>query len=174
MKKIVVVLLSVLMLCGCMAVTAGAESEIGAQVPVDEDIFGYTYQYELLGECTCLDEHPDECHCCVFCPNLDISYLTSCAKANNPAGVTGFDGTVCCVECTGIWPCDCGCECCKEYNQNLEDLENNINEYWGEEEQENFVDGFQAILKQIRDAFDKFFDAIFEFLRLDEVLGRTE
>ncbi len=175
MKKIVAVLLSVLMLCGCMAVSASATVTVGDQVTVDQDIFGNITQYKLEGQCTCnVGQHDAECHCCVFCPNLDISYLTSCAKANNPAGETGFDGTVCCVECTGIWPCDCGCDCCKEYNQNLDDLKNNINDYWGEEEQENFVDGFQAILKQIRDAFDKFFDAIFEFLRLDEVLGRTE
>ena len=46
-------------------------------------------------------------------------------------------------------------------------------EIWDEEAQQGFIDGFQAILKRISDAFDKFFDAIFEFLRLDEVLGRN-
>ena len=42
-----------------------------------------------------------------------------------------------------------------------------------EEAQEEFVTGFQAVLKRISDVFDKIFNAIFEFLRLDEVLGRN-
>ena len=176
MKKIIAVLLSVIMLFGCMAITASAGLTYGEQVPVGYDAAGGTiYQIAVTGQC----EHhldgeaaPEKCNCCVFCPNIDSSYFTGCADAQNEAGETGFDGTLCCVNCDGIWPCDCGCHCCGA-NHDLGDLDNNLGDYITEEDKENFVDGFQAILKQISDIFDKFFDAIFEFLRLDEILGRN-
>ncbi len=175
MKKSLSILVAIVMLFSCFAMTASAAITGREMVAVDEDINGYIYQYKLYGDCTCTDAaHFDgeACHCCVFCPNLDDSYLTKCATENNEPGETGFDGTVCCEECEGIWPCNCKCACCSDKNQDLEDNKNNIDDYWGEEQQEDFVNGFQAILKRISDAFDKFFDAIFEFLRLDEILGR--
>ena len=42
---------------------------------------------------------------------------------------------------------------------------------WGEEEQDEFVNGFQKIMQRISKAFNEFFDKIFEFLRLDDLLG---
>ena len=176
MKKSISVLLAIVMLFGCFAMTASAEVTHGEWIAVDYDVDGAPiYQYKLYGGCTC-DDHVSgaPCHCCVFCPNLDNSYLTTCAKENNKNNEVGFDGTVCCESCTGLWGCNCKCACCGEKDQNLDDNKNNIDDIWGEEEQEEFVNGFQAILKRISDAFDKFFDAIFAFLRLDEVLGRTE
>ncbi len=173
MKKIIAVLLSVVLLFSCTAVVASAALVYGEQVPVDEGIDGFVFQYRVTGECTCEEGHNTigKCHCCIFCPNLDVSYLTDCATAQNTDGATGFDGTLCCLNCTGIWPCDCGCACCNEKDQDLSDNENNIGDFWGPEQQESFVDAFQSILKQISDAFDRFFNAIFEFLRLYEILG---
>lgn len=177
MKKSISVLLALVMLFGCFAMTASAAVTGGEWVPVGYDVDGaYIYQYKLYGTCTCENAdhfNGEKCHCCVFCPNLDDSYLTKCAIENNENGETGFDGTVCCEECTGIWPCNCKCSCCGEKDQDLDDNNNNIDDIWDEQDQENFVNGFQAILKKISDAFDRFFDAIFAFLRLDEVLGRN-
>ena len=178
MKKSISVLLALVMLFGCFAMSASAKYYDGERVPVGYDVDGsYIYQYRVTSDCTCEDaDHFDglPCHCCVKCPNLDISYLTNCAIENNEDGETGFDGTVCCENCTGIWGCNCKCACCTKLDQDLEDNNHNIGDIWDEQDQQNFVDGFQAILKRISDAFDKFFDAIFAFLRLDEVLGRTE
>ena len=178
MKKSLSVLLALVMLFGCFSMVASAAYYEGEWKAVGYDVDGsYIHQWWVTDECTC--ENADHfngelCHCCVKCPNLDASYLTKCATENNEDGETGFDGSVCCEECTGIWPCSCSCACCGEKDQDLDDNNNNLGDFITDQDRENFVNGFQAILKRISDAFDKFFDAIFAFLRLDEVLGRTE
>lgn len=176
MKKSLSVLLALVMLFGCFSMVASAKYYDGEMVPVAYDIDGSEiYQYRVTSSCTCKDADHFEgkpCHCCVKCPNLDISYLTRCATENNLDGETGFDGSVCCENCTGIWQCYCGCACCGEIDQDLDDNNNTLDEIITDEDKEQFVSGFQAILKRISDAFDKFFDAIFAFLRIDEVLGK--
>ena len=179
MKKIISVLLSVVLAFSCMALTASALEF--ADEPVNagdvDNANMPVLQYKVLGTC---DHHfGDEpftgaCDCCVLCPNVDASELTDCARGTEPIGIGDslFDGYLCCTECTGMWGCDCGCACCG-LDHDQKDNENTLGDIWGEEEQKNFVNGFQAILKTISDAFDKFFDAIFAFLRLDEVLGRN-
>ena len=178
MKKSLSVLLALVMLFGCFSMVASAKYYDGEMVPVKETINGLEYQYKVTSECTCENaDHFDgkKCHCCVKCPNLDISYLTKCATENNENGEVGFDGTVCCEDCTGItWGCNCGCVCCGEKDQNLDDNKNNIGDFITDEDKQSFVDGFQAILKKISDAFDAFFDAIFAFLKIDKVLGTTK
>lgn len=176
MKKIIAVLLSVVLAFSCMALTASALQfdEEGEFVGDVNDANMPVAQYKVLGEC----EHHYEgsstgaCKCCVLCPKVDVSSLSNCARGTKADGTIGFDGYLCCTKCTGMWGCNCGCACCG-IDHDIEDNNNNIGDIWGEEEQENFVNAFQAILKKISDAFDKFFDAIFEFLRLDEVLGRN-
>ena len=152
MKKFISVFLAALMLLSCFAVTS--------------------FAVEKTGECVCDGDHnhDDPCHCCLFCPNLDAGYVTSCAKGTLNSDVK----IVCCYECTGLYGCKCGCECCKTGNENIGDDDNIMDEIITEQDKENFVDGFQAILKQISDFFDMLFDTIFEFLRLDEVLGRGD
>lgn len=155
MKKVISVLLAVMMLFSAVATFAFAED---STAPL----------------CTC-DDHvatPEgTCHCCVLCPNIDKSYLTSCAKDGSKDGL--YDGSLCCGYCTGIFPCKCGCACCDPENEG-----NGTNpvigwwdEIWDTEAQEDFVEGFQKILQRISDVFDNFFDRIFEFLRLPEVVG---
>ena len=154
MKKFISLILAVIMVFS-MGVVAFAE--------------GVAY------EGSCAHEHKTNapCHCCIFCPNLDKTYLTSCAKDSSADGIT-YDGTLCCYECTGIYPCDCGCSCCEVKNEDIADGDNKLDEIWTPERQESFVDAFQAILKKISDFFDNFFDTLFELLKVDEVLGRTE
>lgn len=158
MKKIISVLLAVVMLftMGTMAFA----------VVIEEP--------EITDKCTC-DEHKaaplGSCHCCVLCPNIDKSYLTSCAKDKSEDGT--YDGSLCCAYCTGIFPCGCGCDCCDPNNEGTgnKPIIGPGEEIWDEEAQDDFVSGFQKILKRISDVFDRFFDAIFEFLRLDDLLG---
>lgn len=154
MKKIIAVLLSVLMLFSVMTVMASAFS------------------------CTCTDvphEEGKSCHCCAACPNLDLSYLSSCAIDQSTDG--SFDGSVCCADCKGVLPCYCGCACCTDdgqTNDDIKDTDNTLDKIWDEEDQSNFVRSFQKILKQISDFFDDLFETIFEFLRIEDVLGPKE
>ncbi len=157
MKKLISVLLAVVMLftMGTMAFA----------VVVEEP--------EITGECRC-DDHDisviGSCHCCVLCPNIDKSYLTSCAKDKSTDG--SYDGSLCCAYCTGIFPCSCGCACCDPNNKDTTGgILGDGYEIWDDEAQDDFVSGFQKILKRISDVFDKFFDSIFEFLRLEDLLG---
>lgn len=177
MKKSISVLLALIMLFSCFSMVASAAYYEGEMVAVGYDVDGSViHQYRVTSDCTCENAahlNSEECHCCVKCPNLDISYLTKCATENNEDGEIGFDGSVCCEDCTGIWGCNCKCACCGEKDQDLEDNNHNIGDIWDEQDQQDFISSFQAILKKISDAFDKFFDAIFAFLRIDEVLGNN-
>ena len=160
MKKIISVVLAALMLFSVMAVSASATAE-----------------------CTCGPDHKGgyDCLCCVYCPDLPEGRRVSCST-KNADGEYEF----CCKDCQGFLGVDgkCGCkadcECCvlKEDGTtggtgDFVAPGGTLDEVWGEEQQNSFVEGFQAVLKKISDVFDKIFDAIFEFLRLDEVLGRN-
>lgn len=152
MKKIISVLLAALMLMSCFTVASFAAEKV-----------------TLEGKCNCDGTHNPAglCHCCIFCPNIDPGYVTACAKDTLNADVK----MVCCYECTGIYPCACGCSCCALGDEDITDDDNTFDDYVTEQDKESFVDGFQAILKTISDFFDKLFDTIFEFLGIDEILG---
>lgn len=155
MKKIIAVLLSVLMLFSVMGVMASALSCVCEDVPHEEG---------------------KPCHCCAACPNIDVSYLSSCAIDSSEDNAS-FDGSLCCAACKGVVPCYCGCSCCTKENSTDDDIKDNdniIDDYWTEEDQNNFVRSFQKVLKQISDFFDELFETIFEFLRVDDVLGKQE
>ncbi len=153
MKKIVSVLLAALMLMSCFGVISFAEGKV----------------------CTCPEGvHVDgqACRCCVYCPNVDDSYVLGCYDKEND----GF----CCSDCNGMYDaikgcgCTCGCEYCKLGDQTGNENDSNLDDVWGPEEQEEFVDGFQAFIKKISDFFDELFDRIFEFLKLDQVIGQGD
>lgn len=161
MKKIISIMLTVLMIFSCVFAVSASE------------FIGPESGTEYATECTCKNHDADdeECNCCLNCENLREGFKTSCAIWNEEKGCY----EVCCGECRGVVPCNCGCDCCKDHDQSYEDKnDGTLDEIWGDEEKKDFVDGFQKILKQISDIFDKIFDAIFEFLRIDEVLGKTE
>ena len=165
MKKIISVLLAVLMMFTTMAFVASATEYIEPETGT-----------EIKGVCECTTHTGNkDCKCCVYCLSTDNNYRVNCAKPHTDAdGVVYYE--VCCSKCTGIHPCDCGNSCgcgyCKSYDEDVND-KNGSNDYITEQDKEAFVDGFQGILKKISDFFDMIFDAVFEFLRLDEVLGRT-
>ena len=154
MKKIVSVLLAVLMIFSVMAVSASAAE--GAI-------------------CNCGNhnyDNPNNCYCCINCPSVvNNNHLFSCAK------LSGNTYATCCTECPGYFgatynacTCNCGCDTCGE-NASSSGDGNIIDSVVTEKDKQNFVDGFQAVLKKISDVFDRFFDAIFEFLRIDQILG---
>ncbi|MBQ7005696.1 MAG: hypothetical protein IJN68_04625 [Clostridia bacterium] len=149
MKKIISVLLAAIMLVSCFSVVSFAVT--------------------LEGNCKCDGTHNPAglCHCCIYCPNIDPTYVTACAKASLNSDVK----EVCCYECTGILGCDCGCSCCDLGDEDLSDDDNKFDDYVSEQDKQSFVDGFQAILKKVSDFFDNLFDMIFEFLGLEDVLG---
>ena len=160
MKKVISVLLAALMLMSCFAVGSFATS----------------------GECDCgPGEHTDDgvCNCCVYCENRDVSMIMNCCFVN---GVVENGKLVtpvpCCDECDGLYPCNCGvkcgCEYCVNGDKDITAGGSTLGDIWSEQDQQNFVDGFQAILKKISDFFDMVFDAIFEFLRIDEVLDASK
>ena len=157
MKKIISVLLAALMLMSCFAMGSFAQSEL----------------------CNCdRGVHTDDgsCTCCVYCDNLDVSLIMNCCFEN---GVVENGKLVtpvpCCNFCDGIYPCDCGTSCgckyCINQDKDISAGGSKLDELITEQDKQNFVDGFQAILKKVSDFFDMVFDAIFEFLRIDEVLG---
>ena len=148
MKKIISVFLAALMLMACVSVTGMAAN----------------------GTCACapgvhVEDQP--CDCCVFCPNPDKSKWNTCYRDS---------GEFCCRDCDGIYPCgcECGCEACAAEGQDIDGDKGRLDEVITEQDKENFVNGFQAVLKKISDFFDMVFDAIFEFLRIDEVLGKGD
>ena len=159
MRKIISVVLAALMLFSVMAISASAEAA-----------------------CTCGPAHVDsyDCLCCVYCPDMPQGRIVSCAKKN-------ADGeyTFCCVDCQGFLGTDgtCGCKeactcCVLEEDGTIggstsDAIGGAIEDVWGEKQQNSFVESFQAVLKKISDAFDRFFNAIFEFLKIDNVPGMT-
>ncbi len=132
-----------------------------------------------LYKCDCTDHVAKDCKCCIYCPNLDKHYLTSCAV--NPDGTLKYANPeapeeeryveLCCKKCTGIIPCSCGCSCCTLSEEDIENM--NPDQIFNEQQQEQIVDTFQKVLGRIREFFDDFFDTLFELLRLDEILGRN-
>ena len=120
-------------------------------------------------DCKTHTDSEEGCHCCFACDNLDEGYVTSCIK-DAPRKEDGSYDTAkrCCNECRGLIPCGCGCDCCAA-DANGENTNNG--QILTPDQQEQVVDGFQSVLGRIREFFDKLFNAIFEFLRFDEIMG---
>lgn len=144
MKKVISVFLAALMLMSCFAVASFA-------APVCDCGIG---DHKTTGYCTC----------CPFCPNVDHSYILDCVDLET--------GEMCCDKCSGMATGDCGCDCStcttgSSENYKPEDIIT-------PEQQENFIDAFQQFIKKISDFFDELFDKIFEFLKIDDVIGKGD
>ena len=148
MRKIISVLLVALMLFSVVAVSASAADA-----------------------CGCKDHREDiECRCCIYCPTLPKEYIKSCAKDGNGNPT----GEFCCQYCAGYYKkgtdCGCTCSCCGESGSTGGNGIIDPDLVWGEQQQKNFVTVFQSILGKISAAFDNFWNAIKEFLKIDQVL----
>ena len=160
MRKIISVLLAILMIFSVMTVAASAESAVRCDCGNHDDSLGAT------------------CYCCVNCPELPANYRFACVKKEGDKYVT------CCERCDGYYGAvfgkctcsdspDCDCTFCASSGEDADDDSSYLDKVVSEQDKENFVDGFQAVLKKISDVFDRFFDAIFSFLKLDQILGRN-
>lgn len=148
MKKVISVFLAALMLISCFAMAS----------------FAVVGEYGETCECEdCVAEYR-KCTCCVYCSNPDKEKWNSCYDEET--------GGFCCNDCNGIYP-DCGCRCkpCCTGDQNSSSNDSTFGDAVSDETKEELVSGFQAVLKRISDFFDSLFDSIFEFLRIDDILG---
>lgn len=120
-----------------------------------------------MGECACADctRIMNGCHCCAACPYIDASYLLACAKDNEGH----YKGSTCCGECSGIWPCGCSCSCCQDKS---EDPNPDSDPLIPANVRTTIIEAFQNAIQKVSAVFDKIFDAIFEFLRIDGILGK--
>ena len=148
MKKLLSVILAVLIVVTCSFAAFVVFAEDAA--PVDTT-------------CHCANHNPDApCHCCVYCPNLDKGYLTSCVQYNENG-----EASFCCSKCTGIWPCTCGCDCC---NDNYAEIDDGTGlPILTPDQQDAFIGGFQGAMAKVAAVFDRIFNAIMDFLRIEEV-----
>lgn len=83
----------------------------------------------------------------------------------------------CCDDCTGKAGCKCNCEdasgvkcpyCMNDEDDNLNDkVEGGIHAA-----QNGFINGIQTALTSVRDVMYELFDALFKFLRLEDILGK--
>lgn len=163
MKKTLAVLLAVMMIFSCCALSFGVFAE------------ETTAEEAVVCDCTCLncitvtkDEigPTDTCRCCLKCAYLDKRCLTKCVAVDENGNID-FDQPLCCDECTGVWPCMCGHDCCDPNEGPDEDyVEEPI---FNQSQQNTIVMVLQNIIMRFSDAFDKIFNTIFEFLRISEV-----
>ena len=152
MKKFISVLLALIMVMSCFGVMASAAVNL------------------TTGTCICANHVESNCTCCVYCPTLSESAKADClVREQNADG--SYTITVCNAECTGLAYCTCsGCE----YDEDYSGSDAGAGALIPEDVQDDIVTWFQLILSKVSTAFDEFFEAIFEFLRLEDVLGRTE
>ncbi len=149
MKKALSIILALIMITAVFALPASAADS----VLVTDTI------------CDCEDHvKTGKCTCCLYCENLDRTYKTPCA-------VQLEDGTytVCCIDCDGIFPCDCNCDCCpKDSESNPENTDKPP--LISEENQEVIVGGWNEIMQKVVAFFEEFFNYIFEFLKLADIM----
>ncbi len=104
MKRTLSIFISLVMMFSCFAICLSANA-VDYSTPA----------------CRCVEhtDGPEGCHCCIYCPNLDMDYVTDCKidlYGNLDMKRVGYcieDGKlVRCEECTGVYPCNCGHDCC--------------------------------------------------------------
>ena len=78
------------------------------------------YNIREDGVCQCEDHiETGYCHCCVYCENLDNTYMLDCCTKIEIDGKVFW--TFCCVLCTGLEGCECYCSCCEHHHAHAHD-----------------------------------------------------
>ncbi|MCM1545157.1 MAG: hypothetical protein NC110_07660 [Ruminococcus sp.] len=156
MKKALSVLLAVIMIVSCFALTFGVFAE-------------ETTAQSACGVCACGEDCKPvdgKCHCCINCAFLDKRYLTHCVTVDEDGNIV-TEAKRCCDKCTGIWPCNCGHDCCNPDEEIRDDVNNEP--IFSDSQQNTITRILKNLIKRFSDAFDNIFNAIFEFLRIGEV-----
>ena len=150
MKKALSIFLAVIMLMSVMALAVSAE-------------------FRAPGVCMCEDHiKTDACHCCVYCENLDATYVLDCCSKTVLNGEEVW--VFCCPDCDGLLNCKCvACSCCAEKTDDM--LDDGSTSLIPESTQNSLVKSFQNAMQKIKAVFDNFFDRIFEFLRIEDFFG---
>lgn len=191
MKKILSLLLVVSMLLTFSGMAfAGSWQEHEANKGVKE----YCSNVECDVECS----GTFGCTCCGECPNalndrgeaVNIGGYSNCRvdsyldiDIKDSAGNTIHYGdqvtkyywkSLCCEECTGMGDCmcHCGCEHCIDPLADDGNLGESI-ENAQQSAQNGFIKGIQAALTSLRKVMYDLFDRLFEFLRLEDLLGKV-
>lgn len=176
MKKALSVILAMILLMSCFATAFAADEEI----VLDDSSYAYNEckcencKYKDCKDANC--SHAKDCNCCIYCSHLDESLIIKqCVNYYYDENGNRWVNK-CCANCRGIWPCDCGTNTmcgCKTCNGDSIDKDTGDGEpILTPEQQEQVVDGFQKVIKIVSDVFNQIFEAIFKFLRIDEILGK--
>ncbi len=194
MKKLLSVLLAVIMIFSFSAVAfaAGSWEEEQANIGITEFCTNCSNPCTGKFGCTCcedcpghIDERGDATNISGYLECRFGYYLDSDIVDGNGNIVHKGDNKVhyywkakCCDDCTGKVGCKCNCKDGKEPNcpycidndedDNIDDkINGGINAA-----QNGFINGIQTALKAVRDVMYELFDALFEFLRLEDLLGK--
>ncbi len=189
MKKVISIALVIVMMLSFSAV-AFAETEGSYQ----ESVIYADIERKCPNGCdTCTGKVG--CNCCAACYGalneegllVNIAKLGPCSFGsyiftdiyddNNQIVVTGDNKThyywkpLCCENCTGLagCHCDCGCQYCPKDTSNEvgDKIDGAI-----ETGRNGFINGIQTALKAVRDVMYDLFEKLFEFLRLEDILGK--
>lgn len=195
MKKLLSVVLAVIMIFSFSAVAfaAGSWNEEQANAGITEYCTHCSNPCTGVFGCTCCEECPGyidengvatnvseylECRYGYY-RDIDIYVDGSSVPTHKGDQTIHYYWKVkCCDECTGKVGCKCNCKNGKEANCPYcidEDAEDNIDDKINggiSAAQNGFIGGIQSALTAVRDVMYELFDALFKFLRLEEILGK--
>lgn len=169
MKKTLSVLLALIMLMSC-CITAFAYTPDSTY----KECTCENCKYKDCNDASCAHAH--DCNCCLYCDHLDENLIIKqCVKYEKVDGKRHILEK-CCANCTGLVGCDCGssslCGCAVCNGSDIKVDDGKGEPILTPEQQEQVETGFQNVIKILAEAFNKFFDAVFKFLRIDEILGK--
>lgn len=194
MKKLLSVFLAVTMILSLslVAFAAGSLEEEQANIDIREYCTNCGNACTGMFGCTCCENCPG--HLDEFGNATNISGYLECRFGYYlDADVFDADGKLthkgdnkthyywkakCCDDCTGKVGCKCNCKNGKEANcpycidQEAEDGVADKVEGGIHAAQNGFISGIQTALTAVRDVMYELFDALFEFLRLEDLLGK--
>lgn len=195
MKKLLSVFLAAVMIFSfaSVAFAAGSAAEEAANVGAREYCTSCGNECTGVFGCTCCEACPGHLNENGEATNLTGYlecrfgyYLDADIMDGNGNVIYDGDNTVhyywkvkCCDDCTGKTGCKCDCKlengktnkCPYCVNTDDDNIDNKVDQGI-QSAQNGFINGIQTALKSVRDVMYKLFDALFEFLRLEDLLGK--
>ena len=193
MKKLLSALLAVIMIFSLASVAfAGSWNEEQANANITEYCTSCNNPCTGKFGCTCCDQcpgHIDENGVatntsgylpCRFDFYLDVDIVDADGNIIHKGDqkVHYYWKVKCCDACTGKVGCKCNCKDGKDpkcpycVDETEDDTDKKIEEGI-DKGRTGFINGIQKALTSVRDVMYKLFDALFKFLRLEDLLGKT-